>query len=146
MDEGNAVLLEDNVVVNGIMEPGKAHYYKIPVRSEGRYFIDCFAERINSRVDALLVLNDPSGIEVARSRESVGGDPLIGFAPTIKGEYLLRVSDFLARGGDGYNYRIQLRKGPQIDFVLPLSAQPGETQSFQIFGKNLPGGVPSGED
>ena len=146
VDEGNAVLLEDNVVVNGIMEPGKAHYYKIPVRSEGRYFIDCFAERINSRVDALLVLNDPSGIEVARSRESVGGDPLIGFAPTIKGEYLLRVSDFLARGGDGYNYRIQLRKGPQIDFVLPLSAQPGETQSFQIFGKNLPGGVPSGED
>ena len=145
-NKAKAVYLEDNVVMNGIMEPGKAHYYKFPVRNGGRYFIDCFAERINSRADALLVLNDPSGIEVARSRESIGGDPLIGFTPTIEGEYLLRVSDFLARGGAGYNYRIQLRQGPQIDFVLPLSAQPGKTQSFQIFGKNLPGGVPSGED
>ena len=145
-DKSKAVLLEDNVVINGIMEQGKAHYYKFPVRNGGRYFVDCFAERIDSRADALLVLTDPSGIEVARSRESVGGDPLVGFTATIEGEYILRVSDFLTRGGDGYNYRIQLRQGPQIDFVLPLSAQPGKTQSFQVFGKNLPGGVPSGED
>ena len=141
-----AVLLEGNVVMNGMIEQGKPHYYKFTVSAGSRYFVDCFAERIDSRADVLLVLTDPSGIEVARSRESIGGDPLIGFSPTVEGEYLLRVSDFLARGGEGYNYRIQLRQGPHIDFVLPLSAQPGKTQSFQIFGRNLPGGVPSGED
>ncbi len=141
-----AVLLEGNVVMNGMIEQGKPHYYKFTVSAGSRYFVDCFAERIDSRADVLLVLTDPSGIEVARSRESIGGDPLIGFSPTVEGEYLLRVSDFLARGGEGYNYRVQLRQGPHIDFVLPLSAQPGQKQSFQIFGRNLPGGVPSGED
>ena len=145
-DRTKAALLADNIVMNGVIDQGKAHYYRIPVKNGGHYFIDCFAERIDSRADVLLVLTDQSGIEVARSRESIGGDPLIEFTSTSDGEYLLRVSDFLARGGAGYNYRIQFRQGPQIDFVLPLSAQPGKTQSFQIFGKNLPGGVPSGED
>ena len=145
-DRAKAALLADNVVMNGVTEQGKAHYYKFSAKNGDRYFIDCFAERIDSRADVLLVLTDSSGIEVARSRESIGGDPLIGFTSTSEGEYYLRVSDFLARGGDGYNYRIQFRQGPQIDFILPLSAQPGKAQSFQVFGRNLPGGVPSGED
>ena len=132
-------------VINGKVESGKAHYFRIAAKAGERMFIECFAERIASRMDALLVLTDPQGIEVGRARESVGGDPLLEFTAKSDGDYLLRVSDFLARGGTAYQYRLMLRKGAQVDFILPLSAQPGTKQSFQIYGRNLPGGVPSGD-
>ena len=97
-------------------------------------------------MDALIVAEGPSGNEVARSREAVGGDPLIDFKADQDGEYILRVSDFLTRGGDNYWYRVRIRKSAQIDFFLPSTARPGVNQKFQIYGRNLPGGSPSGED
>jgi len=140
-----APVIDASSVINGKVESGKAHYYRIAAKAGERMFIECFAERIASRMDALLVLTDPQGIEVGRARESIGGDPLLEFTAKSDGDYLLRVSDFLARGGIAYQYRLILRKGAQVDFILPLSAQPGTKQSFQIYGRNLPGGVPSGD-
>ncbi len=140
-----APVINPDSVMNGRAESSKAQYFKIIAKAGERMFIDCFAERIASRMDALLVLTDPEGVEVGRARESVGGDPLLEFIAKSDGDYLLRVSDFFARGGGSYHYRLRVRKGAQVDFVLPLSAQPGKKQSFQIYGRNLPGGVPSGD-
>ena len=142
----NAMIVDATMVVDGLMDKGNAHFYKFSARKGERVFIDCFAERINSRMDALIVAKGPLGNEVARSREAVGGDPLIDFRASQDGEYILRVSDFLTRGGDDYWYRVKIRKGAQIDFFLPSTARPGVDQKFQIYGRNLPGGVPSGED
>jgi hypothetical protein len=145
VEPSGAALINETSVINGQLQSGKAHYFKVSAKSGDRIFIECFAERIASRMDALLVLTDPLGIEVGRARESVGGDPLLELTAKSDGDYLLRVSDFQARGGAGYQYRLMLRKGAQVDFILPLSAQPGTKQSFQIYGRNLPGGVPSGD-
>ncbi|MCP4848055.1 MAG: hypothetical protein GY899_08935 [Verrucomicrobiaceae bacterium] len=140
-----APVINDAGVMNGRAVAGKAHYFKVLAKAGERIFIECFAERMVSRMDALIVVTDPGGIEVGRARETVGGDPLLGFTAKNDGEYLLRVSDFMARGGSNYHYRLVLRKGAQVDFVLPLSAQPGKKQSFHVYGRNLPGGVPSGD-
>ena len=145
VESSAADVLSAHAVINGQVQSGKAHYFKVAAKSGERMFIECFAERIASRMDALLVLTDPLGIEVGRARESVGGDPLLELTAKSDGDYLLRVSDFQARGGAGYQYRLMLRKGPQVDFILPLSARPGTQQSFQVYGRNLPGGVPSGD-
>ncbi|MFP6872742.1 MAG: hypothetical protein VCA55_04460 [Verrucomicrobiales bacterium] len=142
-DRSKAAVINPDSVMNGRAESGKAQYFKIIAKAGERMFIDCFAERIASRMDALLMLTDPEGVEVGRARESVGGDPLLEFTAKTDGDYLLRVSDFLTRGGGSYYYRLLVRKGAQVDFVLPLSAEPGKKQSFQIYGRNLPGGVPS---
>jgi hypothetical protein len=144
-DPSKAPVISSDSVMNGRAESSKAQYFKIIAKAGERMFIDCFAERIASRMDALLVLTDSEGVELGRARESVGGDPLLEFNAQTDGDYLLRVSDFLARGGDSYHYRLLVRKGAQVDFVLPLSAEPGKKQSFQIYGRNLPGGVPSGD-
>ena len=141
-----AMSVDTTMVVDGLMDKGSAHFFKFSARKGERCFIDCFAERINSRMDALIVAEGPSGNEVARSREAVGGDPLIDFKADQDGEYILRVSDFLTRGGDNYWYRVRIRKSAQIDFFLPSTARPGVNQKFQIYGRNLPGGSPSGED
>ena len=146
ISKSKAMPIDHSMVINGLVQQGNAHYFKFSLNENERVFIDCFAERINSRMDALVVVEDPNGIEVGRSREDIGGDPLLDFKANQAGEYLLRVSDFLTRGGDDYWYRVRVRKAAQIDFVFPSSVRLGEDQKLQIYGRNLPGGVPSGED
>ena len=141
-----AMPIDHSMFLNGLTQKGNAHFFKFSLNENERVFVDCFAERINSRMDALIVVEDPNGNEVGRSREAIGGDPLIDFKAQKSGEYILRVSDFLTRGGDDYWYRVRIRKAAQIDFVFPSSVRVGEKQKFQIFGRNLPGGVPSGDD
>lgn len=141
-----AMLVDHSMFLNGLAQKGNAHFFKFFLNENERVFVDCFAERVNSRMDALIVVEDPNGKEVGRSREAVGGDPLIDLSAQKSGEYILRVSDFLTRGGDDYWYRIRIRKAAQIDFVFPSSVRVGEKQKFQIFGRNLPEGVPSGDD
>ena len=48
---------------------------------------------------------------------------LIDFKAQKSGEYILRVSDFLTRGGDDYWYRVRIRKAAQIDFVFPSESK-----------------------
>ena len=146
VSKDKAMTIDHSMFLNGLIQKGNAHFFKFFLNENERVFVDCFAERINSRMDALIVVEDPNGNEVGRSREAIGGDPLIDFKAQKSGEYILRVSDFLTRGGDDYWYRVRIRKAAQIDFVFPSSVRVGEKQKFQIFGRNLPGGVPSGDD
>ena len=146
VSKDKAMPIDHSMFLNGLIQKGNAHFFKFSLNENERVFVDCFAERINSRMDALIVVEDPNGNEVGRSREAIGGDPLIDFKAQKSGEYILRVSDFLTRGGDDYWYRVRIRKAAQIDFVFPSSVRVGEKQKFQIFGRNLPGGVPSGDD
>lgn len=146
VSKDKAMTIDHSMFLNGLIQKGNAHFFKFSLNENERVFVDCFAERINSRMDALIVVEDPNGNEVGRSREAIGGDPLIDFKAQKSGEYILRVSDFLTRGGDDYWYRVRIRKAAQIDFVFPSSVRVGEKQKFQIFGRNLPEGVPSGDD
>ena len=146
VSKDKAMPIDHSMFLNGLIQKGNAHFFKFSLNENERVFVDCFAERINSRMDALIVVEDPNGNEVGRSREAIGGDPLIDFKAQKSGEYILRVSDFLTRGGDDYWYRVRIRKAAQIDFVFPSSVRVGEKQKFQIFGRNLPEGVPSGDD
>ena len=104
-DPSKAPVISPDSVMNGRVVSSKAQYFKIIAKAGERMFIDCFAERIASRMDALLVLTDSEGVELGRARESVGGDPLLEFNAKTDGDYLLRVSEFLARGGNDYHYR-----------------------------------------
>jgi hypothetical protein len=144
-DLTKAPSMTPRTVYNGRAEAGQANYFRIAAKAGERFFVDCAADRIGSRMDALLVLFDASGTEVARSREAKFGDPLLDYTANADGELILQVSDFLVRGGVDYGFRITLNSGPQIDHVLPASAVPGTRQTFQVFGHNLPGGIASAD-
>ncbi|CAN5149221.1 hypothetical protein BH23VER1_BH23VER1_09890 [soil metagenome] len=144
-DRATAPALTLGTVYNGRADDGRAHFFRIAARSGTRFFAECFARRIGSRMEASLVLFDGAGREVARSRGAEFGDPLLDFTPEADGELVLRVADFLARGGGDFGYRLLVRDGPQIDYVLPASAEPGKQQTFQVFGRNLIDGTPAGD-
>jgi hypothetical protein len=66
------------------------------------------------------------------------------FTPSADGEYIVKVHDFLFRGGGDYFYRLSVRTGPHIDFVFPPSGMAGTKSKYVLYGRNLPGSKPAG--
>jgi len=86
-----------------------------------------------------LALFDSDGAEVL----SVPQGNVLDFLVPSKGEWYVRLSDFLFKGGDDYVYRLTLSTRPYIDLVYPPVGKPGTTGEFTLLGRNLPGGRPS---
>lgn len=140
-----ATPVELNTVVNAAAGGGTdVDYFKFTGQQGQRLIITCRAARIDSRMNATIELFDAAGRRLAHSRNDVRQDPLIDFTPEANGEYIARVYDFTYRGGADYFYRFAVSSAPHIDYIMPPAAPAGTTQSFTLFGRNLPGGEPAG--
>lgn len=118
--------------------------FKITAKQGQRLIIDCQGERIDSRIDATLVLTDAAGKQLELSRDVLGKDPLIDFTAPADGEYRLKLYDFIYGGGNEHVYRVSVSSRPHLDYVIPSVGQPGATGAFTLYGRNLPGGVDAG--
>ena len=135
--------IKPGVMVNGRCEGGRdVDCYALDLKAGQRLLLQCWAERIDSRMDATLVLFGPHGQEIVGNRDYVGRDPLIDFTAAADGRYVVKVSDFLYREGKEYVYRFCAGTAPRIEFIFPPIGQPSRRQSFTLFGRNLPGGRP----
>jgi hypothetical protein len=131
----NAAVVTLGVTINGRSNGNGFDHFKFAAKKGQTIAIDCLAERIDSRMNASMVLQDSTGRELARSRQ---GDPIIFDAPA-DGDHLLKVHDFLFRGGPEYFYRLSISSRPEIHYILPNSGRAGARAKFQLFGRNLPG-------
>ncbi|HJT36731.1 MAG TPA: PPC domain-containing protein [Pirellulales bacterium] len=138
-----AQAIELNTVVNGISEANNSDWYKFAAKAGQRLVIDCWAQRIDSRMDATLALYNAAGKQLARSRDSNRHDPLIDFSVPADGEYFLQVYDFVYAGNSEYFYRFAVSTAPYIDYIFPPAGTSGAKGSFTLYGRNLPGGVPA---
>lgn len=132
----SALEVKPDTTLNGRASPNTVSWFKLAAKKGQRLLIECLAESIDSRMDAALVLMDPAGHELERSRTG----SLLDFTASADGTFLLKVFDFLYRGGDDYFYRLTLSTGPRIDFVMPPAGLPGTKTNYTLFGRNLPGG------
>jgi hypothetical protein len=135
----SAAELAPETIVNGRVAPGAPVWYRFNAKQGQRLFLECLSASIDSRMDATLLLWDPSGRELALDRTT----GLIDFTAPADGEYRLRIADFLHRGGDDYFYRLALTAAPRVDFIFPPAGLPGTTNSFTLYGRNLPDGKPA---
>lgn len=129
--------------INGTCEQAALDYFKFPAKQGERVIIDCQAFRIDSRVDATLVLYDADGKELERSHNVNRRDPLIDFTATADGEYLVSIHDhmydYYAFAGECF-YRLTISTAPYVDFILPPAGVPGSNGTYTVFGRILPGG------
>jgi hypothetical protein len=133
-------------VVNGqINGATDTDCFRIAARKGQRILIDCWSERIDSRLDATLAVYDAAGREIESSRDVHGRDPVIDLIVPADGEYVIRLWDFIYGGSTDHFYRLSISEAPYIDFVLPAAGLPGTKAQFEIYGRNLPGGQPAGE-
>jgi hypothetical protein len=135
--------LEVSRTVSGTIDNESRDYFKISLDAGQRVLIDCAAQRIDSRLDASIVMADHTGRELLRSNDYRGTDPFLDFTAPTAGEYFLTLFDCLYRGGGDYFYRLTVHSGPHVDFVFPPSGVAGSDDSYTVYGRNLPGGHPS---
>jgi hypothetical protein len=82
------------------------------------------AARLGSPLDALLVVEDANGKELARAEESPSRrcDTQLHFVPPDDGLYVVRVADrFASRGGRAFAYRLRIVPAGSGDFQLFLA-------------------------
>lgn len=136
----DALTLPVGVVLNGRADGDSIDYFRFEAKQGQRLLIQCWAERIDSRMDATLAIDDAAGRELLSDRDTLGRDPLLDFTAPADGVYLLRVYDFTFGGGDEFYYRLLINDAPHIDLIVPPAGTPGSISKFKIYGRNLPGG------
>jgi hypothetical protein len=131
-------------IVNGRSQSaGDVDFYKITVAAGQRIVVDCFARRIDSRMDAVLTIYDSSGRELNSNRNQQRGESLLDFTAPAAGDYFVKVNDTTYQGTGDYFYRLSVGAMPHIDFVFPPAGIAG-SRAFTVYGRNLPGGQPAG--
>lgn len=126
-------------VISATAPKDSAVYYKFQAKAGQRLLVDCAAYRIDSRMDATLVLLNAEGVEISSNRDANGRDPLIDFTAKADGDYVVKVYDYLYGGGDDYFLRLSVHERPQIDFIFPPAGLPGSRGEYVLYGRNLPG-------
>lgn len=140
-DKANAVAV--NSVINA--ESAAANdvdCFAINAKKGQRLLFDLEGERVESRFDATLRLLDPSGVEIAESRDVFGADPFLDVTIPADGRYVLKVHDVTYKGSNEHPYRLTITDGPHVDAISPIAAKAGEPTTFTVYGRNL-GGEPT---
>jgi len=138
-DEKTAAPITPGTLINGVFTARGINYYKLTLKKDQRVMIDCKAERIDSRGNAVLILLH-NGREIERQRAGNGLDPFIDFTAPADGDYIVAAHDLTYAGGDQYFYRLAVRTGPYIDYIFPPAGLAGTKGTYTLFGRNLPGG------
>lgn len=131
-------------VVNGTADANLTDWYKVPVKTGQRLLVTCATQRLDSRMTPAVRLYSPDGAEVVTRLAAPGTDPTIDVSATMDGDYLIELHDLVYAGGADYGYRLSVHTGALVEFLLPAAGQPGSTASYDAYGRNLPGGKPSG--
>lgn len=133
-----ATPVQINCVVNGRLEKaGDVDCFQFEATAGQRIILDCQAERIDSRLRAILEVFDAQGRRLAVNRGYSGIDPLIDFHAPANGVYVVRVQDLLASGGSDFYYRLELDTTPRVAFSIPNVIQRGQLNRVTLFGWNL---------
>ena len=133
-----ASLVPLNVVINGrIDKGGDVDHYRFEARRGERVLIECWAERIDSRIRPTLEVFDERGCRLAVNRGYFGTDPLIGLRVPSDGAYVVRVQDLVLSGSAEHIYRLDIDTGPRVAFSIPSVVERGKNSRVTLFGWNL---------
>ena len=131
------------VTVNGHSDEGAADFFTFEAEQGQRIVLNVLAQRLDSKLDATLAICDASGREILSDRDTYRLDPFLDFTAPAAGQYVVKIFDYLYRGGPEYAYRLSVGTQPHIAYIFPPAGPPGSRQSYVLYGQNLPGGKPS---
>ena len=130
-------LVPMNCVVNGNSKQGREDVFRFPAKRGQRVVIECFAQRLDSQLDATLVLSDATGKQLASNADYAGRDPLVEFVAAKDGEFSVSLNDLSFRGG--HPYRLVVTDRQHTENLFPRVVQRGRTDMVAVFGRNLGG-------
>jgi hypothetical protein len=134
-DQAAAQPVAVNSVVNGTSDQNREDVFRFVARQGQRVVIECQAGKLDSALEATLVLTSADGRQLGSSGHYYGRDPLIDFVAPRDGDYFVSVHDLSFRGGQPY--RLVLSDHPQVENVFPRAVQAGKATALTAFGRNL---------
>ncbi|QDU27175.1 hypothetical protein ETAA8_22600 [Anatilimnocola aggregata] len=133
-----AISIPIDAVINGrIDKVSDVDFFQFSARQGHRVVVECWAERIDSRLRAVLEVFDLAGRRLAVNRGYFGIDPLIDFRVPADGGYIIKVQDLISAGSAEHYYRLDIDTGPRVAFSLPNVVERGQTSRVVLFGWNL---------
>lgn len=112
------------IALNGIIEkPGDVDYFKVPFKKDQQVVIQTFAQSLGSPLDSVInIYNSKAGS--LGGNDDGGGRRRLDSKQTFKvpadGDYFIRITDHLERGGANFVYRIELvASQPELTFASP---------------------------
>ncbi len=139
----SATELALDTVVNGRADARQYDVYRVQLSAGQRVVIDCWAQRIDSRMDATILVCDAGDRILASNRDYHHRDPLVDFTAPADASYFVKVHDFVFAGSPEHFYRLAVQTTPYVEFVYPPAATPGAEGTFAVFGRNLPHATPT---
>ncbi len=128
-----------NCVVSGRIRKGDVDSYRFSALTGNRVIIECWADRIDSSLRAMLELFDADGKRLSVNRGFFGVDPVITGVIPADGDYIVRLHDLVYSGGDSHFYRLDVGTGPRVVFSVPPVVERGRTADVTLYGWNLKG-------
>ena len=142
MEPNNALAMATPVgtrsVVNGVIaEGGDQDFFRFTASKGQRIVLECWAQRIDSTLHAVLELYDANGKQLLASRSHAGIDPLIDFHVPQEGTYVARVHDVVFSGSGDHYYRLDVDSGPRVAVAMPAVVEVGKATRVRLYGWNL---------
>ncbi len=143
VNPANEVVLP--VTINGQSSGGPdVDWFRFAGRQGERVLLEGHAARIDSRMEMVVTLYSEVGVILGEGRGGAASDPLVDVTLPADGSYFVKVHDTIYGQGPGYHYRLSIGVLPYLDFVFPPAGLPGSNDEYTLYGRNLPGGQPSG--
>ena len=132
------------VFINGQSLGGPdVDWFRLQAKAGQSLLLTAFSRHIDSRMDPLVTVYREDGVVLAESRVGPGGEATAEVTPATDGLLFIKVHDSIFAQGEEYTYRLLIAPTPRADFVFPPAGLPGTTAQYTIYGRNLPGGLPS---
>lgn len=112
------------IALNGVIEtPGDIDFFKVPLKKDQQVVLQAFAQSLGSPLDSVVNVYNEKGASLGGNDDG-GGRRRLDSKQTVKipadGNYYVRVTDHLERGGPNYVYRIELiASQPELTFASP---------------------------
>lgn len=113
---------------NGIIsKPGDVDFFKFHAKKGQVFEVECYARRVRSALDPVMNLYYANGRGITGNDDSRGPDSYFRFSVPADGEYVLRVTDHLGRGGPDFVYRVELQTvKPKLTLGIPRVERYGQ--------------------
>ena len=114
----------DPIALNGVIEkPGDIDYFKIPLKKGQALTVQGFGQSLGSPLDMVVNLYNAKGGSLSGNDDGGGRrrlDSKFNVNIPADGDYFMRVTDHLERGGPTFVYRIELAASePSVKFSSP---------------------------
>jgi hypothetical protein len=112
---------ESTLAFNGVIaSDGDVDCFRFAATKGQVFEVECFARRIRSGLDPVVNVLRADGGGIAGNDDSRGPDSYLRFEVPEDGQYVIRVTDHLARGRSDFVYRVELQPvTPSLALSIP---------------------------